>query len=616
MGRGERQTGSYTCVLTMSAASLRLGPGVHRAALVVLVALVVSTPWPYGAADPSAVRAIALVALATALAVLGAQLFRGRAHSAPFPAWPLAALFALAIVQITPLPRAILFLVAPGPARIWYPEVPAAAAVVGLGAHPASIEPDATRRVLAFTTGVLALALLSVPALRARRTALASALVVSGGALVVAIYGVVARTLFGPLLFGRVAVPTIAPFGSFVSKNHFAGYVEMAALLCAGLAWGLADEARRSPAALSWVGSPRAGRVVVAAGAAIAMGLAVLLSQSRGGALSLIVGALALVSLRLFVRRRTGVVRTGVARTGAVRARRVGLAALVVAGLGLGAVAVLPPEARSRLATLTGMSHDNSGQFRLGVWGDTVRLWATSPLVGQGLGAFADALPPVKTGLGYVTIEHAESDGLELLAEGGLVGLLVAIAALAGAARVVGSGLSRQTDRLKRGLGLGAFAGAAALLFHSAFDFNLRIPSNALLFAFLCALALAVAEGPATATSRGATGALAVAVAVALAFAVATPAASVQNLPDEAQAFAVKGGRPVTPLRVAQATDALVAHLQRRPADAESWLFLAWLRAAAGGGGEAKALAAYAAGLDPERAAIQSEAVRIQAGPQ
>ena len=44
-----------------------------------------------------------------------------------------------------------------------------------------------------------------------------------------------------------------------------------------------------------------------------------------------------------------------------------------------------------------------------------------------------------------------------------------------------------------RGLGLGAAAGAIALLVHSVFDFNLRIPSNALLFAFLCALALAAA---------------------------------------------------------------------------------------------------------------------------
>ncbi len=87
------------------------------------------------------------------------------------------------------------------------------------------------------------------------------------------------------------------------------------------------------------------------------------------------------------------------------------------------------------------MGHDNSGQFRLVAWGDTLRLCARSPLVGHGLGAYADALPPVKTGLGYVTVEHAESDVLELLAEGGLCGLLLAGAALVAFARAVVRGL-------------------------------------------------------------------------------------------------------------------------------------------------------------------------------
>jgi O-antigen ligase len=480
--------------------------------------------------------------------------------------------------------------------------MPAAVVVVGDGAHPVSVDPDATRRALAFGTGVLALALVAAPALRGRRLAQTAACVVVGGAVAVAVYGVAARALFGALLFGSMSVPTIAPFGSFVSKNHFAGYVEMATLLGAGLAWGLADEARRSKAALSWVGSTRAGRVVVAAGATLVMGLAALLSLSRGGALSLAAGALGLVSLRAYVRRKTA------------PSRSPWIVGLALLALTAAALAALPPEARARLSTLAGMSRDNSGQFRLVAWGDTVRLWARSPLFGHGFGAYADALPPVKTGLGYVTVEHAESDVLELLAEGGLLGLLLAGMALVAFARAVVRGLSRQSDRLLRGLGLGAAAGAAALLVHSVFDFNLRIPSNALLFAFLSALALAAAGAAEPGEGRRPWGALAV--AVALAFAVAIPAASTRHLPDEAAAFAVKGGRPVTALRVAQATEALTAHLRLRPADAESWLFLAWLRAAGGTQDDARTLARHAAELDPQRAAIQSEAARIEAATQ
>jgi hypothetical protein len=464
------------------------------------------------------------------------------------------------------------------------------------------VDPDATRRWIAFATGVVALGLVCVPPLRTRRRALGCALVVLGGALLVALYGVVARTLFGTLLFGTMAVPTVAPFGSFVSKNHFAGYVEMAALLGAGLTLGLADEARRSKAALSWVSSPRAGRVVVAAGASVAIGLAALLAQSRGGAVSLLAGALVLVALRLHVRR-----------TSAPGSRRWVLAALVLAAVGAGALAALPPEARARLGTLAGMDRDNSGQFRLGVWADTWHLVARSPLVGHGFGAYADALPPHKTGRGYVTVEHAESDVLELVAEAGLGGLVLAAVAFWGAARVIARGLPQQTDRLRRGLGLGAAAGAAALLVHSAFDFNLRIPSNALLFVFLVALALAAASAHDDRPARRPLGLLAVALGLALA--VTTPAASTSPLPREARAFTVKGGRPVTPLRVAQATHAVTAHLKARPAHAEAWLFLAWLQSAAGARDDAAALAGHAARLDPQRAAIVSEAARIQAGP-
>ncbi len=83
-------------------------------------------------------------------------------------------------------------------------------------------------------------------------------------------------------LFG-VFESLIPPFGPFVSKNHFAGYVEMAALLAVGLATGLASENRVGPGALGWIESPRASRVVLAWAAAAVLVLAVPVSLSRGG---------------------------------------------------------------------------------------------------------------------------------------------------------------------------------------------------------------------------------------------------------------------------------------------------------------------------------------------
>ena len=92
-------------------------------------------------------------------------------------------------------------------------------------------------------------------------------------------------------------MPTTAPFGPFVSKNHFAGWTEMAALLTAGLALGLADEARRR--GRDWTTDARAGGVILAVVASLSMALAALASLSRGGTLALAAGACCLLALRL-----------------------------------------------------------------------------------------------------------------------------------------------------------------------------------------------------------------------------------------------------------------------------------------------------------------------------
>ena len=220
-------------------------------------------------------------------------------------------------------------------------------------------------------------------------------------------------------------MPTIAPFGPFVSKNHFAGWTEMAALLTAGLALGLADEARRR--GRDWTTDARAGGVILAVVASLSMALAALASLSRGGTLALAAGAFCLLALRL----------------GGARGRGA-LVATLVPTLVLGAVLVglVPQEAHERMRSLSGAS------FRLDTWKDTLRLAASSPLLGHGLGAFHDAYPRFKRGHGIVRVEHAENDYLETLAETGALGLGLALAGLA---------LARRERRARAGPRAGAW---------------------------------------------------------------------------------------------------------------------------------------------------------------
>jgi O-antigen ligase len=577
----------------MSAADTSSGPAA-LAASVVLVLLAIGSPWPFGSTHPYVASAITLLALGTALGVTTTQAWRGPLTLPSFPLWPLLSLLALGALQLLPLPPSLHAILAPGSYSVWHPQEPAAASILSGAWRPASIFPEATGRGLGFTMGLIALAFLAAPALAERRRAFRAALVVGAGGLAVALYGIVARALYGSLLYGRIAVPTVAPFGPFVSKNHFAGYVEMVALLALGLASGLADEARRGTALLGWIESRRAGRVVLTYGATATMGLAVLVSLSRGGVVSVAMGVLAFVLLRTLVRRRTP-----------AAGPLVGILAILVV-IALASFAVLPREGRDRILSLAGITADQSGAFRLRIWHDTLRVAGSSPIMGQGLGAFEDALPRFKTVAGELRIQHAENDYLELLAEEGGLGLALALLAVVLAIRRTVAGLRRQEDRLLRGLGLGATAGIVAMLIHSAFDFNLRIPSNALLFAFLAAMAMAAAACPLQLragdfrTRAGWVLTLLLALGAAGATAMSTSSGKVLPMIDTSST-----------LRRERAEAELTAHLGQRPADAEAWLSLGWLRAARGAGAEGMALARYGASLDPLREPLQRQAARL-----
>jgi O-antigen ligase len=564
-------------------------------ALGVLVAIAVVAPWPFGAVLPGALLAVATIALLVAALSLGVGAWRGGVALPAVPLWPLAGLAAVGLLQLVPLPDSLHALVAPGSHAVWRPAVPEAAAVLGGALHPVSVDPDSTLRGLALGGGLSLLALLAAPALAKPGPALRAIAVVGVAGFALSAYAIYARARFGALLYGAIAVPTVTPFGPFVNKNHFAGWVAMGALLLAGLALGLADRVRGRGG--DWTTDPRAGGVVLAVVAATAMALAELASLSRGGAAALVAGAGCLVALRL-------------SRGGPPRRRSTLWPSLVLAFvLASILVALVPPEVHGRLRTLSGAS------FRLDTWRDSLRLAASSPVLGQGVGAFHDAYPRFKRGHGIVRVEHAENDYLETLAESGVPGLALCVAGLALLLAAAGRGVATGPDRLVRGVGTGAVAALAALAVHSAVDFNLRIPSNAA----LAALAAASAAGAAGVRPRplSRAGALGLSLgALGLLFsAVSLPDRPWIGARQEAVQAASSAAPAVRKLRLERADEALARLVERRPAHAESWLLLAGTRAALGDAASGAALARHAAWLDPGRPGLADAAARLGALP-
>jgi O-antigen ligase len=555
-------------------------------ALTALVGIAVLAPWPLGAVQARALLALTAIALAAVGVALVAGAVRGGVALPVVPLWPLGAFVALALVQIVPLPRVVHAWLAPGSFAVWHPQDPVVAAVLGPGPHPISVDPGSTLGAAALVASLGLLAVLCAPALSQSVSAVRATRVVATFGFAMAAYAILARARFGALLYGRIAVPTVSPFGPFVNKNHFAGWVAMASLLVAGLALGLTADARVR--GRDWTEDRSAGGVVLALVAALAMALAGIASLSRGGAIALAAGGACLLGLRL-LRRGSGGMR------GAL------LPSFVLAAvLGAVLVGIVPPEAHERLRSLSGAS------FRLDTWRDSLRLAATSPLLGQGLGAFHDAYPRFKRDHGLLRVEHAENDYLETLAEGGLLGLGLAVVGLA--LLLAAWGRSQGASPIVRGIGLGAVAGLAAVAVHSLVDFNLRIPSNAALAALLAAAAAGAAGVRPRRLSRGAALALAGAVFALLTAAASRPLQPWRAALEEAHLAARASDPAVRELRLERADTALVGVLRARPACAESWIMLAGTRAGRGDAAAGAALARHAEWLDPQRADLVAAA--------
>jgi O-antigen ligase len=564
--------------------------GASTLALVVLVALVVAAPWPFGSVRPWTIELMTVIALGAALVALLAGLRRGL-QLADVPVWPLLGFLGVALVQLVPLPAALHAVVAPGSAAVWHPSDAAAGGVLGPGPFPVSLDPATTARAAALVGGLGLLAVLAAPALARPGAAVAAATSIVVGGVALAAYAIFARARFGVLLYGSIPVPTIKPFGPFVSKNHFAGYEVLATLVALGLALGLSGRGRGRDG--DEAGAPGAALSVVAA---LAMSLAVLVSLSRGGAVSLACGVAAFAVVRWSLRRSKSRMLVPSLVLGAI-----------VAGL-LGAI--LPGEAQRRIQNL-----ETGSSMRLDTWRASLLMIASSPVVGQGLGAFHDAFPRYKrAGYEQIRVEHAENDYLETLAETGAAGWAFALAGLAALLARGWRGLRQEDQPLVRGLGVGALAALVAVAVHSAFDFNLRIPSNAALAAF-AASAVAAATGVARDRApRALSAALLVLVALLLALVGLAPDDTAVLARAEVAGAARADTVEVRALRLERAEDALRRALARRPAHAESWLLLAAVRADRGSAAEAAALARHAVTLDPLRTDLAAAAETIAAG--
>src|SRR5579863_2831002 len=274
----------------------------------------------------------------------------------------------------------------------------------------------------------------------------------------VSVFGILQHFTFnGKLYWFRELRYGGIPFGPYVNRNHFAGLVEL--IIPIGLSILLLRADNRDRVSLLMV------LTLMPIGA-------LFLSASRGGiaAFFLEVGLVVILALLRGHGRNQFV----------IGATLLLLASGFVFWLGAG-------RALARFETYQKL--EVSEARRAEMLRDSWRIFMDHPFAGTGLGTLEAVFPRYETLYDGSIVNHTHNDYVEALAETGLIGGAIGICFLVLLFREAWRRITTAANLPDLAIHIGAFSACCALLAHSLVDFNLHIPSNALIFLIQSALA-------------------------------------------------------------------------------------------------------------------------------
>ena len=324
--------------------------------------------------------------------------------------------------------------------------------------------------------------------LRSEQSALILMLLLLG--LFEAVYGTVQYLTGRQDIFADAGkVYTYSRTGTYVNRNHFAGLLEMVlpfamARMLVRVSSHEGEHRSRWKQMMASLLSVHLLRDIIVF-AMIAVGL--VFSRSRTGIVAAIVGMMLVAGIVFLQTRRRSVLVIG----------------LLILALPLCYsfwVGLNPVVERFEALTLPG----GLEQERLGVWSHTMNLIRDYPLLGTGLGTYRWANAHYQVYLLWGIFEHAHNDYLEFAADIGIPATVL----LFGSFWVLAVKVARRAflfERAKdRVLAAGCAGAMVAMLIHEITDFNLQMPANAFIFAWIVGTAAALCRAPvASAASSG-----------------------------------------------------------------------------------------------------------------
>ena len=413
-----------------------------------LISVIVAAPWVFGGVQPHVqVWLFLIVGIAVACALLAEGIAPRSGRYLPVAFVPLFLLLVLGTLQLVPLARRSGAAVSPkaNAMRLSLADEanPSDAALVKKlqlppprARQPVSLYPASTRHDLAMLTLAASVFACGAVLFRSSRAVLwlAMAVAINGAAL--AFFGFVQKLSWNGMLYWTVPLREGgAPFASFVNRNNAGGYLNLCLACALGLMfWAVSRNAPASQNKFASTGyrsgyrlarawwhfsdwsryvTPWTISTVAICGTIVA---GVLASLSRGALLAM-VGALLVTALLV-----------AVAQGRKVLGRIILLSLGCTAGVFLVFWVGFEGQIADRASTL--LDTQKAAASRLSLWQQSLTsvpdFWAT----GSGLGTYRYVYAPYQSDPAGVWYYHAENDYIEMLIEGGVIGLALSLAGL------------------------------------------------------------------------------------------------------------------------------------------------------------------------------------------
>ena len=444
----------------------------RRIVRVALLALLVLSPLPFGSVRPIAVLILELWALALG----GAALWI--AYRDPDFEWPRPALIAVTVLalvglaQLMPAPDGLVAFGA-GPTHTARSAVASVIDQTHVDNAPLSFAPPETLDALLRLLAYVFIGLAAAVTMRTHAHIRLAALVLLAAAGLQAIYGSAEYLSGHQHIFAYAKKYYLeSATGTFINRNHFAGYLALVLpLVLVPLATSETRARKRGwREHIARLNDPASLFKILVGMTGVAIGCGILLSYSRGGLVAALVALVILGFLRPIKRRWIPVAAIAVL--------------IPVALLSWQEIAAPGERFFSNSKELTTLNS------RLPVWEATVGMVPDYAVTGSGYGTFGEAFRLHQPEDVNTRWDHTHNDWLQNLVEGGILSTIAMIFLLVFSIKRILSVSKHDTDVATKTVAAVLVAALLGAAVHGLIDFPVRIPAIACLLAFYCGTCL------------------------------------------------------------------------------------------------------------------------------